>query len=334
MSSVKTRRPARPKRNPKLPKAIRERAVYQTDLGLSLLGKSEEVLPELLDSGYRGSVQLVFTSPPFPLNRKKKYDNLQGSAFKKWLAGYASVLKELLTPDGAIVLEMGNAWVRGKPVMSTLAIESLLAFKKAAGLHLLQEFVWHNPAKLPTPAQWVTIERIRVKDSFTKIWWMSPNPRAKANNRNVKKPYSQSMQDLLRTRKYNAGRRPSEHVISEESFFTDNGGAIPPNVLSVKHDEEPESVLVGSNTHSSPEYMNYCKHHNIVPHPARMPRELAEFFIRLCTDPNDLVLDPFAGSNTTGATAEELKRRWIAIEASGEYAESGRSRFESALVKK
>ena len=279
-------------------------------------------------AGYRGKIQLVFTSPPFPLNRKKKYDNLQGEAFKDWLASYALPLRELLTADGAIVMEMGNAWEPGQPVMSTLALESLLAFKAAADLHLCQEFVWHNPAKLPTPAQWVTIERIRVKDSFTRIWWLSPNPRAKADNRRVLKPYSPAMRELLRKRKYNAGRRPSEHVIGQMSFFSDNGGAIPPSVISVSYPtDEPENVLIGSNTHTASDYINYCKKHGLEPHPARMPKELADFFIKFCTEPGDLVLDPFGGSNTTGASAEELGRKWLTIEANAEYARSGRSRF-------
>ena len=74
---------------------------------------------------------------------------------------------------------MGNSWEPGEPVMSTLALRSLLEFQSKNGLHLCQEFIWQNPAKLPSPAQWVNIERIRVKDSFTKLWWMSPNVKPK-----------------------------------------------------------------------------------------------------------------------------------------------------------
>jgi DNA modification methylase len=316
-----------------LPEILQKKIAFRSSHGVSLVGDSGHVLDELLDSGVGGRVQLVFTSPPFPLNRKKQYDNLQGAAFKTWLADYAQKLRKLLAPDGSIVIEMGNAWEPDRPVMSTLALESLLQFKQAGDLFLCQEFVWHNPARLPSPAQWVTVERIRVKDSFTKVWWLSPAAKPKADNRRVLSPYSPAMKRLLKRKKYNAGVRPSEHVIGEKSFFKDNGGAIPPSVLSVEH-IEPESVLVGSNTHTSPEYLEFCEKHELQQHPARMPKELAAFFIKLCTEPGDLVLDPFAGSNTTGATAEDLNRRWVSIEAQPEYALAAVSRFPSLLKRK
>jgi site-specific DNA-methyltransferase (cytosine-N4-specific) len=281
----------------------------------------------------RGKVQLVFTSPPFPLNRKKKYGNLEGMQFKRWLKGYARVLRDLLTPDGSIVVEMGNAWEPRRPVMSTLAMETLLEFKKAARLNLCQEFVWFNPAKLPTPAEWVTVRRIRVKDAFTRVWWLSPTAYPKADNRRVLAPYSGAMRSLLESGKYNAGLRPSEHYIGQTSFLRDHGGAIPPNVIdlsSTDNEADPgTNLLIGANTHSGDAYQKYCKEQGITPHPARMPIALAKFFINMCSEPGDLVLDPFGGSNTTGAASEELGRRWITIEANREYARAGQGRFAS-----
>lgn len=304
--------------------------LYSTDLGESYHGQAEALVAGDLAMRLQGKVQLVFTSPPFPLNRKKRYSNLQGDAYLDWLANFAAPLARLLTPDGSIVIEMGNAWEPGTPTMSTLAMEALLRFKRAANLHLCQEFIWHNPAKLPTPAQWVTIERIRVKDSFTRLWWMSPVPKPKADNRRVLVPYSASMRTLLRRKKYNSGRRPSEHVIGAESFLVDHGGAIPPNVInSQRAGSVAESVLVGANTANDRAYTAFCAANGTKPHPARMPVDLAEFFISLCTTPGDLVLDPFGGSNVTGSVAENLQRRWIAIEANAEYAATGAGRFES-----
>jgi hypothetical protein len=309
---------------------------YSTSLGAAIVGKSEDVLGGRAGKSLRGQVQLVFSSPPFPLNRKKKYGNKEGRAFKKWLSGYAETLRDLLTSDGSIVIEMGNAWMPRLPVMSTLAIETLLAFQRAANLYLVQEFIWFNPARLPSPAQWVTLNRIRVKDAFTRLWWLSPTTFPKADNRRVLAPYSGAMKSLLTTQKYNAGDRPSEHVINATSFLKDNGGAIPPNVLTMGDEEAPNlnNVLVGANTSANDSYARFCKTRGLDPHPARMPVGLAKFFINLCTEPGDLVCDPFAGSNTTGAAAEELKRRWITIEADPKYAASGRGRFPelAALV--
>ena len=293
------------------------RRVFKTKLGAIYCGKAEDALASGVMRRYRSKVQLVLTSPPFPLNRKKKYGNLQGEEYIRWLSSFGSLLKDYLRPDGSIVVEVGNGWEPGHPTMSTLAIRSLLGLLDAGSFSLCQQFVSHNPARLPSPAQWVTVERIRVKDSFTHIWWMSPARRPKADNRRILKPYSDSMKKLLETGKYNAGARPSQHHIGKKSFLTDNSGAIPPNVISV------------SNTNSLDPYQKYCRQHDLPIHPARMASEIADFFIKFLTEPGDLVLDPFAGSNTTGAVAERLGRRWIAIEPNSEYICGSKGRFEN-----
>ncbi len=284
--------------------------------------KAEVALLTSLLRPYLGQVQLIFTSPPFPLNRKKAYGNLKGLDYVEWLAGFSTLLRKFLKPNGSIVMEMGNSWRSGEPVMSTLGLKSLLAFLERGDLELCQQFVCQNPAKLPSPAQWVNVERIRVKDAFTHIWWMSPSTRPKADNRNVLTPYSTAMRKLLKTRRYNSGKRPSEHAIGAKSFLKDNRGAIPPNVLTA------------ANTRSSDPYIQYCKTNEISLHPARMPDGVAEFFVSFLTDPGDLVLDPFAGSNVTGAVAESLNRRWISIEMNSEYAEASRSRFSQLPMRK
>lgn len=292
---------------------------YRTSLGVMYVCKIEEFLASPEGQAIKGKVQLILTSPPFPLNRKKKYGNRQGDEFIEWLAGLAVPLRKLLKRNGSLVLEMGNAWEPGKPVMSTLSLRSLLKFLESGKLNLCQQFVCHNPARLPTPAQWVNVERIRAKDTYTHVWWMAPSERPKASNKNVLTEYSDSMRELLRTQRYNAGKRPSGHNIGEKSFLTDNGGAIPSNVLTF------------SNTSSSDGYREYCKKTLLEVHPARMPTGLADFFIRMLTDPGDVVLDPFAGSNTTGAAAQALQRKWIAIEPFKPYAMGSKGRFEELV---
>jgi site-specific DNA-methyltransferase (cytosine-N4-specific) len=297
---------------------------YHTRLGVSVVGETDALLRSGKLDSLVNSIQLIFTSPPFPLNRKKKYGNFTGATYKSWLKKFAVPLSELLTQDGSIVVEMGNAWEQGLPVMSTLALETLLAFKKAAKLELCQEFIWYNPARLPTPAQWVTIQRVRVKDAFTRLWWLSKTAQPYADNSNVLVPYSGAMKALLRRKTYNAGTRPSGHVINATSFLRKNSGAIPPNVLT---EIWAENVLIGANTDNTDSYQQYCKSKNLAPHPARMPSTLPAFFIKLCTRPADLVFDPFGGSNTTGATAEQLGRRWLTIERQEDYAAAGIGRF-------
>ena len=300
-----TREPARPPL----------RVGYRTDAGVMYQASIEQLLDGSYGEDLRGRINLIFTSPPFPLNRKKKYGNHTGEKYLEWIAGLAPRLAELLTPDGSLVIEIGNAWEPGKPVMSTLPMMTLLRFLEAGGLNLCQQFVCHNPTRLPTPVQWVNVKRVRVKDSFTQVWWMSPNENPKANNRNVLTEYSARMRKLLQRGSYNAGLRPSGHHIGKTSFLTDNGGAIPSNVLTI------------ANTTSSDPYRKYCREHGLAAHPAPMQPDLVRFFVNLLTDADDLVLDPFGGSNSTGAIAEELGRRWVSVEPNEQYVESSRGRF-------
>jgi site-specific DNA-methyltransferase (cytosine-N4-specific) len=140
------------------------------------------------------------------------------------------------------------------------------------------------------------------------------------------------MKKLIRTGIYNAGPRPSAHNIGKESFKRNNGGSIPPNVLDGDAAPTLNTLLKGTNTHSSDQYQLFCRGREIPVHPARMPAELVEFFIRFLTDEGDTVFDPFAGSNTTGATAESLGRRWISCEADWTYASSSIARFPLSLI--
>ncbi len=306
--------------------AVRE--AYSTPGGTMLHGKIEDALkgPDL--QSVAGKVNLIITSPPFPLVRKKRYGNETGEAYIEWLEGLASPLAELLTDDGSIVIEIGNAWEEGSPIMSTLPLEALLAFKRAAKLNLCQHIICHNPARLPSPAAWVNIKRARLKDSFTHVWWMSRAEFPKADNRRVLNPYGPDMKKLLRSQKYNAGVRPSGHVISPTGFLTDHGGSIGANVLELGGEHFPESLLRFTGTAWDANYRSYCKQHDLPAHPARMQASLSAFFIQFLSDEGDLVVDPFGGSNTTGSVAENLGRQWIAVEADADYIAGSKGRFE------
>ena len=297
----------------------KEKLIYRTNYGSIYHGRAEEILTQYKADSSFEPINLLLTSPPFPLNRAKKYGNMTGEEYLAWMRTLAELFSSVLAEDGSVVIEIGNAWVSGSPEQSTLPMESLLEFKRAGKFHLCQEFIHFNPARLPAPVEWVNKKRIRVKDSFTRIWWLSRTTFPKANNKNVLESYSIQMEKLLKTKKYNAGKRPSEHQIGESSFATDNGGAIPAN------------VIIASNTTSNDLYLKYCKDKGLEIHPARMPRKLPEFFIKMLTDKGDLVLDPFSGSNTTGMVAEELERRWIAIEAERKYIDGSAGRFRNAV---
>ncbi len=293
------------------------RRAYSTDLGTAYWSKVEDFLSDGRADELAGQVQLILTSPPFPLNTKKAYGNLTGDKYRDWLADVMGGLSKLLAPTGSLVIELGNAWVSGSPEMSTLPLETLLAIKARTDLSLCQQFVVNNPARLPSPVQWVNVERIRVKDTFTNIWWLSPSPRPEADNRRVLVDYSESMKRLLKRGRYNSGGRPSGHTIGHESFLTDHGGAIPSNVLEA------------SNTTSVGSYPEACRAMGVPIHPARMQPEVVEFFVKFLSSEGDIVLDPFAGSNTTGGVAEHTGRKWVAIDAELDYLRGSTGRFQT-----
>ncbi len=314
--------------------------LYSTELGLMFHDSCESALARHPLTELQGRVHLLFTSPPFPLNTKKRYGNRTGDDYLRWLASLAPLLSSLLRPDGSLVIEIGNAWEAGRPIMSTLPHRALLSFQEASGLHLCQEFIAFNPARLPSPVQWVNVERIRVKDAFTRVWWLSPTDRPKADNRKILTAYSKSMQKLLSRGTYNPGKRPSAHDIGTTSFLSDNGGAVPPNVLvpsaadvleedALSEEDVISNLIPVSNTSSQDSYLEHCRTEGIDPHPARMPVKLVEFFVEFLTDPGDIIVDPFAGSNTTGAVSERLGRKWISVEADAEFASTSSARFPS-----
>jgi len=284
---------------------------YKTKHGTAWLGDALDVLKSL----DRRSVQAIVTSPPFALRTKKRYGNRAEHEYIDWFMSFVDEFKRVLADDGSLAIELGGAWMPGSPIRSIYHFELLVKLVRNAGFFLAEELYWFNRAKIPSPAQWVTIDRVRVKDAVNVIWWLSKSNRPKANNRNVLRPYSPSMTKLIESGGYNRGKRPSGWNVGER-FTQDNGGAIPPNLIEV------------GNTGSRGPYHDYCREHELELHPARFPPEVPEFLIKLLTEPGDLVLDPFGGSNVTGAVAEVLGRAWVTSELRHEYLDGSVGRFD------
>lgn len=266
------------------------------------------------------SVDLIVTSPPFGLNRKKAYGNAPADRYLEWFRPFADGMRRVLKDSGSLVIDIGPAWTPGLPTKSLYQFELLTMLCKEFGFHLAQDFYWWNPSRMPAPAEWVNVRRLRAKDSVNPVWWLSPTPWPKASNRRVLTPYGKS-QDALFRNGYNAGKRPSGHVVSE-IWNKDNGGAVPPNLIAAP------------NTVSDDPYQLYCRAMELEAHPARFPWALPEFFIRMLTDRDDLVVDPFGGSCLTGAVAEHLGRKWVCGEIQEHYLHGALGRFNEGAVAK
>lgn len=361
--------------------------------GAAYQGDSRDLLRELRQADEK--VDLVVTSPPFGLRKKKEYGNEDPEDYIDWFLEFADLVYDVLSDEGDFVVDIGGGWEKGEPIRSTYHFELLVDLATDGGkmdekygrrYNLAQDFYWYNPAKLPTPAQWVTIERIRVKDAVNHVWWFSKDSArhresAKPDNRSVLKPYSDAQKDLMENG-YNDKLRPSGHDISDKFDNPTEDGAIRPNFWNViEHAREGWGVhdlldLAGvsqelretaeengrlaelaelalddeviedlnellpntstespvreiANTRSRTHYLQGCKKLQKDAHPARFPRELPEFFISFLTEPDDLVLDIFGGSNMTGWVAQQANRRWLTFEYADEYLDASRLHFMS-----
>ena len=288
------------------------RTTYTTEFGLQVTGDSLTLLAEIEPN----TVDLFVTSPPFPLLRPKAYGNEDQNDYVAWLVEFARLAHSALKPTGSLVIDIGGAYQRGRPVRSLHQFRALLAFVDVLGYHLAEEFYWNNPAKLPSPIEWVNKRKIRAKDSVNTVWWLSKGEFPKADVGKVRVPYSKSMIALLKdpAKHYTPKQRPSEHNIGE-AFSRDNGGALPSNLLSI------------SNSQSNDVYLRACKALGLPGHPARFPVKLPAFFIEMLTEPGDLVIDFFSGSNTTGRAAEDLGRNWVSFELDPDYSALSAVRF-------
>lgn len=285
---------------------------YSTANGAAYVGDSRLLLAGLPDN----SLNLVITSPPFALQRQKEYGNLDQHDYIDWLTEFARLVHRKLRPDGSFVLDLGGAYQKGVPARSLYNFRVLLRFCDEIGFFLAEDFYWFNPSRLPSPIEWVNKRKMRVKDAVNTVWWLSKTEWPKADISKVLAPYSDRMRKLIEDPDgfYTPKKRPSGHDISR-GFAKDNGGAIPPNLLQIPNSE------------SNGAYMSGCKLVGAPGHPARFPAKLPEFFIRMLTDPGDVVVDIFAGSNTTGQVAEAEDRRWLAFEERADYVAASVFRF-------
>lgn len=287
---------------------------YQTDLGNAYCGDSLNLIDELEDN----SVDLVMTSPPYALLNPMEYGNVSQSEYVDWFKQFARKLFPKLKATGSLVINIGNTYNKGEPTYSLYAFRTLIMLVDDLGYKLAQPFIWYNQSKLPVPIEYVTKKKIRCKNAVENVFWLSKTSNPKSDVTKVLNPYSKSMKKLFKNpeRFYRLDvPKESRRTTHTNSWTNNNGGSIPSNCLII------------SNSESNSKYLRICREVNIKPHPARFPSQLAEFFIKMLTDEGDLVIDIFAGSNTTGFASEKLNRRWKSFELQQQYVAASVFRF-------
>src|SRR5262249_33046358 len=156
------------------------------------LADARDVLKAIPDA----SINAVVTSPPYALHFKKEYGNADKQDYVGWFLPFAAELFRVLTKDGSFVLNIGGRGNKGRPTPALYHLKLRIALVEQTGFHRAQECFWFNPAKMPMPAEWVTVRRIRIKDAVEYVWWLSKTPWPKADNRAVLRPYSKDMERL------------------------------------------------------------------------------------------------------------------------------------------
>jgi DNA modification methylase len=246
---------------------------YSTALGDANLADALDVLKAIPD----GSINAVVTSPPYALHFTKEYGNTEKQGYVEWFLPFAAEVRRVLSDDGSLVLNIGGSYNKGLPTRSLYHFHLLIALVERTGFHLAQECFWFNPAKMPMPAEWVTVRRFRVKDAVEYVWWLAKTPWPKADNRAVLRPYSKDM-ERQNQRGVQRTTRPSGHNIKPSFSKLEPGGSIPPNI---GEEELATDLLKFGNNAANDLYTERCKEAGVKIHPARFPAALPEFFVKL-----------------------------------------------------
>ncbi|EAZ97475.1 site-specific DNA-methyltransferase [Marinobacter sp. ELB17] len=289
---------------------------FSTELGVALWSLNDDVLNAL-----NAPITLVLTSPPYPLQTARAYGNPNLNQYIDFVVESLRPIAKHLEPGGSICLNLSNdIFEPGIPARSLYRERLVIALADELKLWKMDELIWHNPCKPPGPIAWASKKRNQLNVAWEPVYWFTNNPAlVKSDNRRVLQPHSERHLKLIE-----AGGTASARTASDNAYRTRKGaygkptaGKIPRNILTFPHNCPAQS-----------RYKKAARELGIAPHGAPFPLSLATFLIRFLTEPGDLVIDPFAGSLTTGDAAQREGRRWLMIECMWEYLRAGATRFQ------
>lgn len=287
-----------------------------THLGICIWAKSDSVFDDVID----GPIHLVLTSPPYALKVQRAYGNVDLQSYVDFLCGiFEPIIKKMVT-GASIALNVSNDLFHdGMPSRSSYLERLVIAFEDKLGLYVMDRMPWVSN-KAPGPIAWASKKRYQLNVGYEHILWFCNSPLdCFANNQRVLLPHEAAHKKFIESGGLKRAQVNADgnHVKKVGSFSNVTAGKIPKNVL---------------------QFSNYCKSgrrvskwakdHGLPPHAAKMPSDLCRFLIEFLTKPGQTVIDPFAGTLTTGQCAEELGRRWVCVEMIWEYIKQSFVRFE------
>ncbi|MCY4474162.1 MAG: DNA methyltransferase [Chloroflexi bacterium] len=252
-------------------------------------GDAFEVLRDVSDD----SVDLIVTSPPYAERRKSSYGGIHADVYVEWFLGISEELLRVLKPSGSFVLNIKEHAVKGE--RHPYVLELILALRRQGWLWT-EEYMWHK--KNSYPGKWPN----RFRDSWERLLHFNKSRRFKMNQDEVMVPMgdwtSNRLGNLSETDRVRDESKVGSGFGKKIENWVGRDMAYPTNVLHM-------ATECGNRSHS-----------------AAFPKSLPTWFIRLFTDPGDVVLDPFVGSGTSGIAAIELGRKAIGIEINPEFCEA------------
>jgi len=244
------------------------------------------------------SVQLAVTSPPYADQRRSTYGGIHPDDYAEWFMPRAEAIRRVLRPDGTFVLNIKEKAVRGE--RHTYVLELILAMREAGWLWT-EEFAWHK--KNSYPGKWPN----RFRDSWERLLQFNLSRRFRMHQEAVMVPVGDwagsRLRNLSATDRVRDESRAESGFGKNVSHWLGRELAYPTNVL-----------------HMATECSNRG-------HSAAFPEALPAWFVRLFTQPGDVVLDPFAGSGSTLAAARDLGRRAVGVDVSAAYCALARERL-------
>lgn len=257
----------------------------RTDL---YLGDCKEELKKLPDN----SVNLIMTSPPYADQRKGTYGGIHPDKYVEWFLPISKQLLRVLKPKGTFILNIKEKVLEGE--RSTYVMELVLEMRKQGWLWT-EEFIWHK--KNCYPGKWPN----RFRDAWERLLQFNKDKKFHMYQEEVMVPMGNwarsRLKNLSNTDKIRDNSKVGSGFGKNISNWLARDKAYPTNVLHLATE---------------------CSNKN---HSAAFPEELPEWFIKLFTKENDIILDPFMGSGTTLVVANRMKRNSIGIEIVPEYYE-------------
>ena len=244
------------------------------------------------------SIDLIITSPPYADQRKSTYGGVTVDQYVQWFLPFTEQMLRILKPSGTFVLNIKEKVVDGQ--RSTYVMELIFAMKKQGWLWT-EEFIWHK--KNCHPGKWPN----RFRDSWERLLQFNKTKNFRMNQDQVKVPIGDWSKSRLKN-------------LSEKDKKRDNSSVGSGFGKNISNWVGKETVYPSNVLHLATESGN--KNHS-----AAFPTSIPNWFIRLFSDENDVVLDPFLGSGTTCFVAQELNRQSIGIELLPQYFEVAKTRL-------